>query len=175
LPSGSARPRRRSTRPVASSAHARRRCAPSPCPGRALRPQKNRSGQTIWFSAGHEIPVCNQMNLKRMDIFQAKTFRGATKLSTERSRAAAQSPSQRIGKSSGLGEFENVSLGHGVSLLRWRSGGSKHPQRYAALPLDAVTNVRPQPPLEHSGELLGVIAKIVKCTVPIRACDSKPP
>src|SRR4030088_3111550 len=26
-----------------------------------------------------------------------------------------------------LGKFENVSLGHGVSLLRWRSGGVEYP------------------------------------------------
>ena len=32
-PPGSARPRRRSIRPAACSAHAHRRCAPAPCPG----------------------------------------------------------------------------------------------------------------------------------------------
>src|SRR5581483_6851311 len=41
--------------------------------------------------------------------------------------AVAQHLGQRIGKSSWLGELENVSLGHGVSLLRWRSGGVEHP------------------------------------------------
>jgi hypothetical protein len=30
---------------------------------------------------------------------------------------------QRIGKSSWLGELENVSLGHGVTFLRWIRGG----------------------------------------------------
>src|SRR6266700_925656 len=44
-----------------------------------------------------------------------------------RSRAIAQNLSQRISKSSWLGELENVTLAHGVSLLRWRSGGFKHP------------------------------------------------
>jgi D-beta-D-heptose 7-phosphate kinase/D-beta-D-heptose 1-phosphate adenosyltransferase len=34
-------------------------------------------------------------------------------------------------------------IGHGVSLLRWRSGGLRTPPRYAALPLHAVTNFRP--------------------------------
>src|SRR6202011_5140179 len=34
---------------------------------------------------------------------------------------------QRIGKISWLGELENISVGHGVSLLRWRSGGVEHP------------------------------------------------
>jgi hypothetical protein len=41
--------------------------------------------------------------------------------------AAAQHLGQWIGKSSWLGQLENVSLGHGVSLLRWRSGGVEHP------------------------------------------------
>jgi transposase len=49
---------------------------------------------------------------------------------------------QRIGKSSWLGELENVIVGHSVSLLRWRSGRLRTPPRYAALPLHAVTNFR---------------------------------
>src|SRR6187455_973180 len=54
-------------------------------------------------------------------------------LGQQRSRAVAQHRGQRISKSSWLGELENVSFGHGVSLLRWRSGASNTP-RYAALP-----------------------------------------
>src|SRR5208282_2025396 len=45
----------------------------------------------------------------------------------QRTRAAAQNLGERIGESPWLGELENVSLGHGVSLLRWRSGGSNTP------------------------------------------------
>jgi len=63
-------------------------------------------------------------------------------LGQQRSRAVAQHRGQRISKSSWLGELENVSFGHGVSLLRWRSGASNTP-RYAALPPYAVTNFRP--------------------------------
>src|SRR2546423_12064092 len=48
-------------------------------------------------------------------------------LRQKRSRAVAQNLGQRIGKSSWLGELENVSVGHGVSLLCWRSGGLEHP------------------------------------------------
>jgi hypothetical protein len=44
----------------------------------------------------------------------------------QRSRAVAQNFGQRIGKSSWLAELENVSIGHGVSLLCWRSGGVEH-------------------------------------------------
>jgi hypothetical protein len=43
-------------------------------------------------------------------------------------RAPLRNPSvKRIGKSSWLGESEKVSVGHGVSLLRWRSGGFELP------------------------------------------------
>src|SRR6266576_4756589 len=52
---------------------------------------------------------------------------GLDSLRQQRSRAIAQNLGQRISKSSWLGELENVSVGHGVSLLRWRSGGVKHP------------------------------------------------
>src|SRR6266852_6121462 len=41
--------------------------------------------------------------------------------------AVTQNLGQRISKSSWLGELENISIGHGVSLLRWRSGGVEHP------------------------------------------------
>ncbi len=40
---------------------------------------------------------------------------------------AAQHLGQRIGKRPWLGKLENVTLGHGVSLLQWRSGGSNTP------------------------------------------------
>ena len=40
-------------------------------------------------------------------------------LGQQRSRAVAQHRGQRISKSSWLGELENVSFGHGVSLLVW--------------------------------------------------------
>src|SRR5260221_5090160 len=52
---------------------------------------------------------------------------GLDGLRQQRSRAVAQNLGQRISKSSWLGELENVSVGHGVSLLRWRSGGPNNP------------------------------------------------
>src|SRR5690349_16605665 len=52
---------------------------------------------------------------------------GLRRLRQQRSRAVAQNLGQRVRKSSWLAELENVSVGHGVSLLRWRSGGVKHP------------------------------------------------
>src|SRR5215467_15854705 len=49
------------------------------------------------------------------------------RLGQQRSRAVAQHLGQRIGECPWLGELENISLCHGVSLLRWRSGSFEHP------------------------------------------------
>ena len=68
---------------------------------------------------------------------------GFHRLRKQRSRAVAQNFGQRIGKCPWLGKLENVTIGHGVLLLRWRSGSLRTPPRYAALPFHAVTNFRP--------------------------------
>ena len=52
---------------------------------------------------------------------------GLDRLREQRTRALTQNVGERIGKGPWLGKLENVSLGHGVSLLRWRSGGSNTP------------------------------------------------
>src|SRR5215471_10835604 len=57
---------------------------------------------------------------------QARNF-GLDSLCQKRPRAVAQNLGQRIGKSPWLRELENISVGHGVSLLCWRSGGLEHP------------------------------------------------
>jgi hypothetical protein len=62
----------------------------------------------------------------------------------QRSCAVAQNLGQRIGKSSWFGELDNVSLGHGVSLLRWRSGGVEHPHDTPPYPF------MPSPTFAHS-------------------------
>src|SRR5450830_978307 len=48
-------------------------------------------------------------------------------LRQQRSRAVAQHIGQQIGKRPWLGQLDEIILGHGVSLLRWRSGGVEHP------------------------------------------------
>src|SRR5437868_10564144 len=72
---------------------------------------------------------------------------GLDSLRQQRSRAVAQNLGQRIGKSSWLGELENVSAGHGVSLLCWRSGGLEHPHDTPPHPF------MPSPTLAHSSPL----------------------
>src|SRR6516164_2902629 len=79
----------------------------------------------------------------RADAGHDLAFRQMSVARQPRMRTVAQNLGQRIGKSSSLGELEDVSVGHGVSLLRWRSGRLRTPPRYAALPLHAVTNFRP--------------------------------
>src|SRR5262249_6084382 len=65
---------------------------------------------------------------------------GLYRLSQQRACALPQDFGELIVKASWLNQFEHVIVGHGISLLRWRSGGVKQPPRYAAFPILAVTN-----------------------------------
>src|SRR5277367_4388542 len=56
-------------------------------------------------------------------------------LRQQRPRAVAQHLGQRIGECPWLAELENITLGHGVSLLRWRSGSFEHPHDTPPQPL----------------------------------------
>src|ERR1700736_2978479 len=49
------------------------------------------------------------------------------RLGQKGARPIAQDFSQPIGQSPWLNQFENVIVRHGISLLRWRSGGSNTP------------------------------------------------
>src|SRR6202007_2049677 len=48
-------------------------------------------------------------------------------LGQQRARALPQDFGELIVKASWLNKFGNVIVGHGISLLQWRSGGVKHP------------------------------------------------
>jgi hypothetical protein len=98
------------------------------------------------MSVAHEPPVAVVGQLVGMDAEQGCNL-GLDGLRQKRSRAGAQNLGQRIGKSSWLGELENVSLGHGVSLLRWRSGGVKHPHDTPPYPF------MPSPTFAHSSHI----------------------
>src|SRR4029453_16746794 len=74
---------------------------------------------------------------------------GLDRLRQQRPRTAAQDLGQRIGKSSWLGELEDVSVGHGVSLLRWRSGRLRAPHDTPPYPF------MPSPTFAHSSNGLG--------------------
>jgi hypothetical protein len=74
---------------------------------------------------------------------------GLDGLRQKRSRAVAQDLGQQVRKSSWLGELENDSVGLGVSLLQWRSGGFEHPHDTPPYPL------MPSPTFVHSSSLVG--------------------
>src|ERR1700757_4031667 len=74
----------------------------------------------------HQPPPAIIGKLVGMAAERARNL-GLDGLCQKGSRAVAQNLGQRIGKSSWLRELENISLSHGVSLLRWRSGGLEHP------------------------------------------------
>src|SRR5205807_2838715 len=107
--------------------------------------------------AGHDLtlgqmPVAYQSpaaiigELIGMAAEQARNL-GLDRLRQKRSRAVAQNLGQRIAKSSWLRELENISVGHGVSLLRWRSGGVEHPHDTPPYPF------LPSPTFAHSSDL----------------------
>src|SRR5882724_1426700 len=68
----------------------------------------------------------------------------------QRSRAIAQNLCQRIAESPWLGELDHFILGHGVSLLWWRSGGFEHPHDTPPYPFT------PSPTFVHSSPRAGV-------------------
>src|SRR4051795_791655 len=47
-------------------------------------------------------------------------------LRQQRSRALAQNFGERVGEGFWLDQLDDIILDHGVSLLRWRSGGLEH-------------------------------------------------
>src|SRR4051812_45319522 len=57
------------------------------------------------------------------------------------SRALAQNFGERVGERGWLDQLDDSILDHGVSLLRWRSGGLEHPTIRRLIP-HAVTNFR---------------------------------
>src|SRR3954451_16346990 len=56
-------------------------------------------------------------------------------LRQQRSRALAQNFGQRVGELCWLDQLDDIILDHGVSLLRWRSGGLEHPHDTPPQPL----------------------------------------
>src|SRR4051812_2963069 len=66
---------------------------------------------------------------------------GLDGLRQQRSRALAQNFGERIGELCWLDQLDDIILDHGVSLLRWRSGGLEHPHDTPPQPR-AVANFR---------------------------------
>ena len=66
------------------------------------------------------------------------------RLGQQRTRAAAQNLCEGIGEGPWLGELDDVTVRHGVSLLHWRSGGVEHRHDTPPYP------VTPSPTSAHS-------------------------
>src|SRR3954447_13155534 len=69
---------------------------------------------------------------------------GLDRLRQQRARPVAQNLGERVGKRPWLKQLDHGSIGHGVSLLCWRSGGSDTPTIRRLLP------VRPSPTSANS-------------------------
>src|ERR1700682_435439 len=83
---------------------------------------------------GLEIGVlCEKLSNLRFD-----------RLGQQRTRAAAHDLCEGIGKGPWLGELDDVTVRHGVSLLHWRSGGVEHHHDTPPYP------VTPSPTSGHS-------------------------
>src|SRR3954454_18493340 len=68
------------------------------------------------------------------------------RLSQQRPRPVAQHLGERVAERPWLKQLDDVSIGHGVSLLCWRSGGSNTPTIRRLLP------VRPSPTSAYSSQ-----------------------
>src|SRR4030095_17096660 len=101
----------------------------------------------------HQPPAAIIGALVGMAAEQARNL-GLDGLRQKRSRTGAQNLSQRIGKSPWLRELENISVGHGVSLLCWRSGGVEHPHDTPPYPFT------PSPTVAHSSVHVGKLRTI---------------
>src|SRR4029077_16510450 len=75
-------------------------------------------------------------------------------LGQQRTRAVAQDLCEGIAKGPWLGELDDVTVRHGVSLLHWRSGGVEHHHDTPPYP------VTPSPTSGHSS-----VPCIVQCSV----------
>jgi hypothetical protein len=56
-------------------------------------------------------------------------------LRQQRTRPVAQNLGELVGEGSWLSQLDYVIVGHGVSLLRWRSGGVEHPHDTPPYPI----------------------------------------
>src|SRR5204862_6947098 len=72
---------------------------------------------------------------------------GLDRLGQQGARSIAQHLGERVAERPWLKQLDDVSIGHGVSLLCWRSGGSNTPTIRRLLP------VRPSPTSAHSSPL----------------------
>src|SRR6516162_463473 len=99
-------------------------------------------------------------------MFRKKAgYFGFDSSSKQRSRAVAQNIGQSIGEGPWLNQSKNVSVGHGVSLLRWRSGGVKHPHDTPPYPF------MPSPTFANSSVMVSAVITIKPNATVARAAE----
>src|SRR4051812_36464366 len=106
---------------------------------------------------------------------------GLDSLRQQGSRALAQNFGQRVGELCWLNQLGNIILGHGVSLLWWRSGGSNTPTIRRLNP----SRRRQLPRIPRAGTAAGAICSFVEAgwvlvccvrgTPQLAALNQKPP
>jgi hypothetical protein len=102
------------------------------------------------MSVAHQPLAAVVGELVGMAVEQGRNL-GLDRLRKQRSRAVAQNFGQRIGECPWLGESENITIGYGVSLLRWRSGGFEHHHDTPPYPF------MPSPTFDHSSADRGFV------------------
>src|SRR5205085_544639 len=85
---------------------------------------------------------------------------GLDRLGQQGARSVAQHLGERVAERPWLKQLDDVSIGHGVSLLCWRSGGSNTPTIRRLLP------VRPSPTSAYSSDSWGPSLASGRCGVP---------
>src|SRR5215213_9850229 len=79
---------------------------------------------------------------------------GLDRLRQQGTRSVAQHLGERVGKRPWLKQLDHVSIGHGVSLLCWRSGGANTPTIRRLLPVSpsptSARNSRTSNPIEST-------------------------
>src|SRR5436190_3715110 len=86
------------------------------------------------------------------------------RLGQQQTRAAAQDLREGIDEGLWLGELDDVTVGHGVSLLHWRSGGVEHHHDTPPYP------VMPSPTSGHSSPAM-VDSETTQMMSPTRLLD----
>src|SRR5690242_3102777 len=103
--------------------------------------------------------VCRPGVWRAVALFLASLRHSEPRLRQQRSGTVAQHLRQRIDKTSWLGKLENVSLGHGVSLLCWRSGGVEHPHDTPPYPFT------PSRTFDHSSQALEAERHVIRAAL----------